>query len=76
MAHILVVDDDTAICQTLRAHYQKKGYSVSTAHSAEDALGVLLHSRNIDAIISDIRLPGKSGLDLLSEVKGERSGCR
>lgn len=74
MAHILVVDDDTAICQTLRAHYQKKGYSVSTAHSAEDALGVLLHSRNIDAIISDIRLPGKSGLDLLSEVKGERSG--
>lgn len=74
MVHVLVVDDDKAICQTLRTHYQKRGYTVSVAHSAEDALAVLLHSRNIDAIISDIRLPEKSGLDLLTEVKGQRSG--
>ena len=74
MVHVLVVDDDKPICQTLRTHYQKRGYTVSVAHSAEDALAVLLHSRNIDAIISDIRLPEKSGLDLLTEVKGQRSG--
>lgn len=69
MAHILVVDDDRAICQTLESHFQKYGFDVSVAHTAEEGISAACSSRNIDAIISDIRLPVKGGLDLLREVK-------
>ena len=71
MTHILIVDDDLAICQTLKSHYQKTGSQVSLANTAEDGIAIALAS-NIDAIISDIRLPGKGGLDLLHDVKAQK----
>ena len=71
MTHILIVDDDLAICQTLKSHYQKTGSQVSLANTAEDGIAIALAS-NIDAIISDIRLPGKDGLELLHEVKAQK----
>ncbi|MBL8489903.1 MAG: sigma-54-dependent Fis family transcriptional regulator [Rhodocyclaceae bacterium] len=71
MKHLLIVDDDQAICLTLRAHFQQMGFHVSIAHSAEEGAS-LAFSSNIDAIVSDIRLPGRSGLDLLREVKQRR----
>ena len=60
-----------AICQTLKSHYQKTGSQVSLANTAEDGIAIALAS-NIDAIISDIRLPGKDGLELLHEVKAQK----
>jgi len=69
--HMLIVDDDLAICQTLKSHFQKTGFQVSLANTAEDGITIALSS-NIDAIISDIRLPGKGGLDLLHEVKAQK----
>lgn len=71
MTHVLIVDDDLAICQTLKSHFQKTGFQVSLANTAEDGIAIALSS-NIDAIISDIRLPGKGGLDLLHDVKAQK----
>lgn len=71
MTHILIVDDDLAICQTLKSHFQKTGFQVSLANTAEDGIVIALAS-NIDAIISDIRLPGKGGLELLHEVRAQK----
>lgn len=71
MAHILVVDDDLAICQTLKSHLQQNGFKVSLANTAEVGIAVAVSS-NIDAIISDIRLPVKGGLALLHEVKEQK----
>ncbi len=71
LIHILIVDDDMAICQTLKSHFQKSAFQVSLVNTAEEGINVALSS-NIDAIISDIRLPAKGGLDLLREVKAEK----
>ena len=68
MAHILLVDDDRAICRTLRQHYEQNSHKVTIAHTAEDAVDLLKQS-DIDIIVSDVRLPGQDGLWLLSQVK-------
>lgn len=71
MAHILIVDDDHAICKTLNLHFRQLGYQVSLANSAEEGASIAASS-NVDAIISDIRLPGRDGISLLHEVKESR----
>src|SRR3989338_4282471 len=72
MAHILIVDDDHAICKTLNLHFRQLGYQVSLANSAEEGASIAASS-NVDAIISDIRLPGRDGISLLHEVKESRT---
>ncbi len=68
MAHILVVDDERSMRDFLKILLQKEGNSVDTGNNAEAAIDYL--QKNIyDLVISDIRMPGKSGLDLLSIIK-------
>lgn len=71
LKHILIVDDDRAICLTLKSHFQQNGFQVSLANTAEDGIATAVSS-NIDAIISDIRLPAKGGLVLLKEVTEQK----
>ncbi len=71
MSHILIVDDDRAICKTLNLHFRQLGFQVSLAHSAEEGASIAFASK-VDAIISDIRLPGRDGLSLLLEIKERR----
>src|SRR5919198_3843203 len=61
--HILVVDDDPIIAQQLERLYTHTGYRVTVASLAEDAIE-LLGRENIDLVITDIRLPGLSGVEL------------
>lgn len=71
MAHILLVDDDRAICRTLHHHFQQYGHQVETAHTAEDA-ALLARQPDVDVVVSDVRLPTLDGLWLLSEIKANR----
>ena len=67
---VLVVDDDAAIQKVLGIILKTAGYSIIQAESGEDALAILKQDHNIpDCIISDIRMPGMSGLDLLNLFK-------
>jgi len=61
--HILVVDDDPMICQQLERLYTHSGYKVTVATFAERAMDLLEHE-DIDLIVTDIRLPGLSGVEL------------
>jgi DNA-binding response OmpR family regulator len=62
--HILLVDDDALLRRSLAFSLEQAGYRMSTAATAEDALG--LASRDTpDLIILDIGLPGMDGLDAL-----------
>src|ERR1043166_3756000 len=61
--HILVVDDDPIICQQLERLYTHSGYRVTLAGLAEQAIE-LLADEDIDLIVTDIRLPGLSGVEL------------
>jgi DNA-binding NtrC family response regulator len=66
--HILVVDDEEIICQQLQRLYTYSGYTVEVAHSGEAALE-RLEKRDIDLVVTDVRLPGISGVDLTAEIK-------
>lgn len=65
---ILIVDDEAAQRDTLSGYLMKKSFTVFTAGDAGEALSVL-RERIIDVILTDMRMPGMSGLDLLAGVK-------
>ncbi len=68
MPHILVVDDEKSIGELLEITFRKEGHRVEVVHSVEAAKRKL-ESQIFDIIISDIRMPGESGVDLLKFAK-------
>ena len=67
-AHILVVDDDDGIRDLLKKYLNENNFLITTAKSAEDA-AKKINVVKFDLIILDIMMPGKSGLQFLSENK-------
>ena len=65
---ILVVDDEIRMCDSLFELLSGSGYEVSTAQSAIDAIDKIKIGK-FDLIITDIKMPEKTGLDLLRTVK-------
>lgn len=65
---ILVVDDESAQRQILSGHLKQKGFSILEAASGEDAYKIV-NDKLVDIIITDFKMPGLSGLDLLKKVK-------
>jgi two-component system response regulator PilR (NtrC family) len=65
MAHILVVDDERSICELLEITFRKDGHRVEVVTTGEAARRRLV-SGIFDIVISDIRLPDISGVDLLA----------
>jgi two-component system, NtrC family, response regulator PilR len=63
-AHILVVDDERSICELLEITFRKEGHRVEIANSVEAAKRKLEGSL-FDIIISDVRMPGATGVELL-----------
>lgn len=70
MTRILVVEDDKKFRLNLVLDLEDAGYQVQAASSAEEALALLGDHQNSlpDLLLLDIRMPGKSGLDLLGEL--------
>ncbi len=66
--HILVVDDEEAMRESLAAWLKKAGHEVTTASSGERALDVLSH-QGCDLALVDIKMPGMDGHELLSRIK-------
>jgi DNA-binding NtrC family response regulator len=71
MPHILIVDDEPTTSWALAEGLADDGYTIDTFRSAEDAVGWLRESRS-DLVISDLRLPGMSGLDLARKLRRGR----
>lgn len=68
MARLLIVDDEKSLCQVLKIAFRKKGHLVSTASSGQ-AAKKKIESRIFDLIISDIRMPDLTGIDLLEYAR-------
>lgn len=66
-ATVLLVDDDAAITTVLGSLLQQDGFGVLTAASGAEALAVLERKR-VDALITDLRMPGMDGMALLRQV--------
>jgi response regulator RpfG family c-di-GMP phosphodiesterase len=69
--NVLLVDDHAPVLRFLAAAFKRQGCVVSTASSAEEALD-LISERGFDLVVSDIKMPGLSGLDLLRTVRGQQ----
>ena len=65
---ILVVDDEPSITLLLSRILSKEGYEVATASNAEEGF-VLFQKFKPDLIISDLKMPGMSGLEFLKKIK-------
>ncbi|HXN64205.1 MAG TPA: sigma-54 dependent transcriptional regulator [Candidatus Acidoferrales bacterium] len=68
MAHLLIVDDERSICELLEITFRKEGHRVEVASSGEAAKR-RIESQIFDIIISDIRMPNLSGVELLKFVR-------
>jgi CheY-like chemotaxis protein len=71
---ILVVDDDSDILEYLSSFLEDNGYDVSSATSASGALRAL-EEFTPDAILLDVLMPGRSGLDLLCTLRTDPRWC-
>lgn len=65
---ILVVDDETAILETLEILFRGEGYEVTTADSGPKALAAL-EDEKPDIVLTDIRMPGAGGLEVLAQAR-------
>ncbi len=65
---ILVVDDEENVCQSIKKVLSRKGYSVSQALTVDDAVS-MIKEMTFDPVISDLMIPGTSGLDLLEIIR-------
>ncbi len=68
MKKILLIDDDTFICEILKKYLEKNNYVVHVAFSGQSA-NDLLKKQNFDLVLCDFRLPDTSGLELLKKIK-------
>lgn len=73
-AKILLIDDDPGSCESLSLLLRREGYEVNALESGEAALKSLA-STSYDVIITDLFLPGVSGIDILKHVKEMSLPC-
>jgi DNA-binding NtrC family response regulator len=69
---LLLVDDDPSVRRALGGTLSEAGYEVVTAEDAESALAQLVDS-SPDVILSDIRMPGLDGIELLKKIRERAS---
>jgi two-component system NtrC family response regulator len=65
---ILVVDDEIELRKLIHKLLKMEGYFVSEANNAQEALEILKND-DFSVVLSDIKMPGVSGLDLLTKIK-------
>jgi two-component system response regulator AtoC len=69
---ILVIDDDAALCRSLQIHLERAGHAVELAHTAGDGIAKYTGA-DFDLAFVDLKLPDKSGLEVLKAIQNSAS---
>ena len=71
---VLIVEDEQHLADVLRFNLEEEGYQVETVDTGEAALEVLSprSDRSFDLVVLDVMLPGKSGFDVVAELREAR----
>src|SRR4051794_32659693 len=71
MSRVLIADDDAALRGTLRELLSDEGYEVEEAEGGDAVIAALQQpaGERPDLVIMDVRMPGKSGLEVLHELR-------
>jgi CheY-like chemotaxis protein len=67
-----VVDDHQDTCTGMKMMLERRGYEITVAYSAEQAVQKA-HNQDFDLLISDIGLPDRSGYELMRELRESKS---
>jgi len=70
--HILVVDDEQNIRKILKAAFERANYRVTVAEDAASALQAIQNDGTIDVVLTDVLMPGMTGVDLLVRIRERR----
>lgn len=65
---VLLVDDDMFLCDMYATKFTELGYTVEVAMKPQDAL-VLLQEKTFDVLVTDLIMPGMTGIELIKTVK-------
>ena len=65
---VLLVDDDQRVRETIRMMLEHAGHRVVEAESAEDAINQFSTMESVDLLVSDLQMPGLSGLELFDRL--------
>jgi DNA-binding response OmpR family regulator len=68
---ILLVEDEQTLCLLYEEELSAEGYEVTSVHDTDSALDAL-KNKTFDLIITDIRMPGKDGVELIAQIMGLR----
>ncbi|HXX59571.1 MAG TPA: response regulator [Dehalococcoidales bacterium] len=68
---ILIVDDEPIVRESIRDWLKEIGYNVLTAETGEEALETL-SQHEVGVVILDIRLPGRTGISVLKEIREKK----
>jgi two-component system response regulator HydG len=71
MTRVLVVDDDHAMGKMVVDRLQRRGYEAVACNAGEKALSLLL-AEEFDVVVTDVRMPGMTGLDLCTRLLSHR----
>lgn len=66
--HIALIDDDAAVLDSLRLYFARHELKASCFNAAEEFLAAVDRSAQFDCVVSDVRMPGMSGLDLVGHL--------
>ena len=66
--HVALIDDDAAVLDALRYYLARQTIRTSTFQAARDFLEALDRQEQFDCVVSDVRMPGMSGLDLMKHL--------
>ena len=69
MSRVLVVDDEEAYRALMAGHLERRGIDVTTAEDGPSALSIFQSDGPFEVVVTDMMMPGMSGLDLLQEIK-------
>jgi DNA-binding response OmpR family regulator len=72
MANILIADDDKTCRDSIQKVLQREGHTVQSAENVDRALETI-GTGHFDLVVCDYRMPGKTGIDLLIELRRQNS---
>jgi DNA-binding NarL/FixJ family response regulator len=68
--HILVIDDEPVVCESLAVYLSDSGFKINTASSGDEGLALFRNTKP-DLVICDLRMPLVDGLDVLKAINSE-----